>query len=360
MEGSTISLNKTMVLSYIDDTRGVDHFNNADPLLTDKITYFVTMYWFPVLVPIGLVGNTLSFLVMIKPSNRKMSTCIYMAAISVNDNIMMLIAIRTWLVTTLKIHKRYTLECGFTSFSILLTLQNATYQVVAMTIDKFIAIKWPHKAPLYSTPHRAKWTAIGIYLVAILYNIPHILFSSLIGDDCVVYDVGGVYAKIYSWLTFIVNGIIPIALLITLNLTIVIKVRKSHERFVKSTSNNTSEQNFNIAEKRQRQSKNVESQLTVMLLLVTTLFLLLIIPTYVRYLYFSYAKRDTPEKQSGAMLFYHLSYHLYFTNSGINFFLYCISGKKFRDDLRQLLSCCGRKSRDDKMATLPASGASSL
>ena len=46
---------------------------------TYKIASYINIYWFPILVPIGLVGNSLSFLVMIQPNNRKMSTCIYMA-----------------------------------------------------------------------------------------------------------------------------------------------------------------------------------------------------------------------------------------------------------------------------------------
>ena len=54
--------------------------------MTYVVASFIDMYWFPVLIPVGLVGNTLSFLVMIKPNNRKMLTCIYMATISVNDN----------------------------------------------------------------------------------------------------------------------------------------------------------------------------------------------------------------------------------------------------------------------------------
>ena len=54
-----------------------------------------------------------------------------MAAISVNDY--------------LKIHKRSPLGCRIESFLIICALQNATYQVVVMTIDKFIAIQWPHK-----------------------------------------------------------------------------------------------------------------------------------------------------------------------------------------------------------------------
>ena len=54
-----------------------------------KIAKYINIFWFPILVPIGFVGNILSFLVMIKPNNRKISTCIYMAAISINDNLMM-------------------------------------------------------------------------------------------------------------------------------------------------------------------------------------------------------------------------------------------------------------------------------
>ena len=33
----------------------------------------------------------------------------------------------------------------FVSFS----LQSSTYQVLAMTVDKYVAIKWPHKAFLH-------------------------------------------------------------------------------------------------------------------------------------------------------------------------------------------------------------------
>ena len=76
-----------------------------------KVANFIAIYWFPVLIPVGLVGNTLSFIVMIKPNNRKMSTCIYMAAISVNDNIMMCMCFHEYLVYVVQIHKFSPIEC---------------------------------------------------------------------------------------------------------------------------------------------------------------------------------------------------------------------------------------------------------
>ena len=127
---------------------------------TFKVATFLTTYWFPVLVPVGLVGNALSFLVMIKPNNRKLSTCIYMAGISVNDNMMMFLGLHNWLVSAMKVHEFKPLECTFSSYAVLLCLQNSTFLVLAMTSDKYIAIKWPHRAAIYSTSRRATMTVM--------------------------------------------------------------------------------------------------------------------------------------------------------------------------------------------------------
>ena len=226
---SSIGVNKT-IDNFTDglETKPKDIFMDAvESLLTYKIATFIAKYWNPILVPIGLVGNVLSFLIMVKPNNRKLSTCIYMAAISVNDSMMMVLIFYGWSVDYLNIHKRYPLGCRMESSLIMFALQNGTYQVVVMTTDKFIAVKWPHKAATYSTPKRAKWTIFAIYVCAISYNLPDFFLTKMIGAACVSYAVGGVYAKIYSWLTFILNGIIPLTSLIAMNSTIVHEVRKS-------------------------------------------------------------------------------------------------------------------------------------
>ena len=42
-----------------------------------------------------------------------------------------------------------------------------------------------------------------------------------------------------------------------------------------------------------------------------------------------------------SLLIFQVTSRLYFTNSGINFFLYCTSGQKFRNDLKEILCCFG-------------------
>ena len=78
-----------------------------------------------------------------------------------------------------------------------------------------------------------------------------------------------------------------------------------------------------------------------MLLLVTTLFLMLMTPVYVRGLYLLFVTFDTAFGYANLKLLFQVTHKLYNTNSGINFFLYCLSGRKFRNDLKEILCCSG-------------------
>ena len=310
-----------------------------------KVANFISVYWFPILIPVGMVGNILSFLVMTKLNNRKMSTCIYMAAISVNDNIMMCMCFHDYLVYVVQIHKWNSIECKIYAFVTLIALQNGTFQVLAMTLDKCIAIKWPHMAAAYSTPRRAKMITVSLYICAFIYNIPPFFLSDVIGNQCVGYAVKGVITSVYTWLSFVLNAIIPYTLLIHMNFVIVKTVKTSRECF-------TTDDTRTRMENRRKTMKSAENQLTIMLLLVTTLFFILLCPTYVRFIYLLFANRDTPFAYANSMFLVEVTYKLYASNSGINFFLYCISGKKFRNDLKETLCCCcGRKDQLQSSST---------
>ena len=291
---------------------------------------------------------------MIQANNRKVSTCNFMAAISINDNAMMAFALNIHLITVAKVYEINDMECKLLSSLTQVGLQNSTFQILAMTIDKFIAIKWPHKATIYSTAKRARITLVGILVCVIIYNIPHLFGSGLVGDQCLAYVIGGNITKMYSWLSIVVNAIIPFSTLIYMNYIIVKTVKGSLNMF--GTNAETSQKKNGITlgmATRQKAMKSAENQLTIMLLLVTTLFLILLIPTYIRFIYLTFLERDTPSKYASAMLIYHVTHKLYHSNSGINFFLYCISGRKFRNDLKEILCGGGRTgfpsvTREDK------------
>ena len=113
---------RVMVNNSTVETDSQDTFlQEAETYMTYKVARYIDNYWFPVLIPFGLFGNTLSFLVMLKPNNRKVSTCIYMAAISINDNVMISWAFRSWYLYTFKSYYpeqcKLTVFCQFTNFT---------------------------------------------------------------------------------------------------------------------------------------------------------------------------------------------------------------------------------------------------
>ena len=207
-----------------------------------------------------------------------------------------------------------------------------------MTLDKYIAIKWPHKAATFSTSRRAKIIAMSLFVCVFIYNIPHVFLSSIIGGQCLNFGIRNVFSRVYSWLSFVLNAVIPFVMLIHMNYVIVTTVRNSKNVLV-DTNTTTSTAAYQGMETRRKIMKSAESQLTIMMLLVTTLFLILLCPTYFRFIYLLFAKQDTPFEYAKSRLIYHVSAKLYATNSGINFLLYCISGKKFRNDLKEILCC---------------------
>ena len=254
---------------------------------------------------------------------------------------MMYMCSHEYLVSGLQIHKWYPFECKFVAFVALFALQNCTFQVLAMTVDKYIAIKWPHRAATYSTPKRAKMISAIVYASVFIYNVPHFFLSGVIGDKCMAYAMSNVISRVYSWVSFVLNAVIPFTLLIHMNY-IIVKTVKNSRKVLRSTDTSIG------MEKRDATVKTVENQLTIMLFLVTTLFFTLLCPTYFRFIYLVFVKRDTPSKYAKSMLIFQITSKLYTTNSGINFLLYCISGQKFRNDLKEILYCSTSRSSSSK------------
>ena len=314
----------------------------VEDYFTFRIASEINKYYFPIFVPIGLVGNTLSFLVMIKPNNRKVSTCIYMAAISIIDNLVVGVLLYNVIMRKVAFLDWNPVQCRTVTYLTAVFLQSSRYQVLAMTIDKYVAIKWPHRAATYSTSKRAKSVVIGVFSCTLIYNSHHIPMTGLVRGRCKPYSFGGIISVILTWMSFSVNGVIPISMLMFMNYVIVRTVRRSRKLFesnsVKTNLKHVPNTNRTI-EARQKKMKSVENQLTTMLLLVTTLFLILQIPTYIRYMYISFVRQGTPSKYAASILFSTITYALSISNNGINLFLYCVSGKKFRDDLMEVL--CG-------------------
>ena len=210
-----------------------------------------------------------------------------------------------------------------------------------MTFDKYVAIKWPHKAATFSATRRAKLTVLVVWICVVVYNIPHLFLTRMVRDVCLSCSTGGIINKVYSWITFSLNGAVAFLVLIYMNCVIIKEVRSSRKMIGgnenQGLQKGQGQNKVALSSRREQTMKSIENQLTTMLLLVTILFLILMFPANIRFIYTSFVARDTPTKYAYFIFLFHLSHRLYFTNNGVNFFLYCISGEKFWNDLKEIL-----------------------
>ena len=228
---------------------------------------------------------------------------------------------------------------------------SSTLFILNMTFDRFYSIIRPHKAASFNTVKRAKISIISIVIFSFLLGIPHLFMTTYSGRTCISNAVGfdAFYGQFYYWFSLLLQFIIPFSSLLLMNSVIIHTLRK-RSKFVKTTKSENEGQGQ--SEGQSSKIKNSERQIYVMLLSVTFGFLILITPIYAMAFYILSVQGTTPYYFAGFHLFYHLGDKTYYTNHGINFYLYVITGTKFRQDLKKLFQCGKEKLHGDVASSL--------
>ena len=85
-----------------------------------------------------------------------------------------------------------------------------------------------------------------------------------------------------------------------------------------------------------RSNRNSDKQIYRMLILVTFGYLILSLPGKIVIFYLNVYREDTAQFSARFHLIGQFAAKIYYTNHGVNFFFYVLSGKKFRADLNNL------------------------
>ena len=168
------------------------------------------------------------------------------------------------------------------------------------------------------------------------------------GRQCVPYVTGidKVHGLLYYWVSFVINFALPFILLLIMNSVIIHVIRRSSSFRNKQDDSQGQGHSEGHTKVNNPAPKQTDKQVYAILLLVTFGFLILTTPAYVLFLYNMFADHtESAEKFAVFFLFYNIAHKMYYTNYGINFFLYVMSGRKFRSDLIKLFR---RSSQDTK------------
>ena len=235
--------------------------------------------------------------------------------------------------------------------------------IVSMTFQRFYSIIRPHKAASFNTVKRAKITIASIVMFSFIFRFPHLFTSYYRGRTCFTFGDkwGNGFAQVYYWVTFTLISVIPFVSLIIMN-SIIIKTlsdrsksnlneRVKTKNKMQSPGQVESQGQYQGQGQGQdnilgqaKQIKNSERQIYTMLLLVSFSYLILTTPMFAFLLYNKLVNfLQSPYHFAVFTIFYQVAEKTFYCNFGINFFLYVLSGQKFREDLVSLFT---RKTRN--------------
>ena len=95
---SSLPAMNTMAMTW--ETTGGNIFAiQATRFLTFQVGHAIHQFYFPVIVLVGMIGNTFSLLVMVQRNNRHISCCVYMGALAVTDFLVLAMGGYYWIKT---------------------------------------------------------------------------------------------------------------------------------------------------------------------------------------------------------------------------------------------------------------------
>ena len=298
------------------------------------------LYGYPTIIVIGTIGNLLTFLIMLKPSMRMTSTCFYMAALAIFDTLALYFNCFTkWLaffegLDALKVSSAACKTINFMSYT---CFDIAVWTLVAMTIERFLAVHFPFKASKYATIKNGKIVLVVLIIVFTGINLHFFWTVSLNerGHCAYLEEHTHFHDEVWPWIDATLYSFLPFALLLIFNILIIYDNRRHLKR--RST----------LHAKRKKDGKynsGFHYRLSAMLVTVSIVFLLLSAPNVIlisirkEYFDFSEGVPDFQDVATYSLWSRTTSFCLYLNHS-VNFLLYCVSGQRFRRELINLLRC---------------------
>jgi hypothetical protein len=297
-----------------------------------QISFMISKYVFPILVAFGIWNNIFVIIVMSRNKYKTTVGCFYLKFLAVFDILNMV-----WFI---EVHVHGVISTGaaligdvfcIESFALCYFATNASnWTTVLMTGTRFIAVVFPLKVSIWCTQKVARiYMTIGILFFATISSIQCILWMrSSGGNPSYCYMTLSVeHANIYVHVHTIMSQAIPCLMISVFNAGIFLKLHIHTEETIKI---------------KDRSSK--EERVAMTLVMVASIVFLVFLFPYVvaiSILGFGYLDSDvkTPYEKKLTDFYLDVTNILYCSNSIVNFYLYCVCCKKFRDDLVSLFSC---------------------
>ena len=181
MNGTTESITGTstnMNETYTKMNETLLSFNDTTLLVTDNVLGRIAFWYYLSVALVGIIGNLLSIMVVSRKQNRMLSCSIYMGGLAIADTIvliahcvLMFTSTVNRFTSTLDAHQLDIL-CKVFTYLIFTAGNCSTMIVLALLMERTIAVTFPLKIAMFLSPKQALVTTIVLVIIAAVYNIP--------------------------------------------------------------------------------------------------------------------------------------------------------------------------------------------
>ena len=294
----------------------------------------------------------------------KLSTYFYLAVLSIADTFVLYVGLlRMWVgeLTGSDIRNLNDWLCKLTVMLLHISSDYSVWLIIAVTVERYIAVCHPLKAFSMCNNSRAFKVVICIALLIVLTN-SHFLWTihvrelPLESNGTVSRCVGTpehqvLVHAVWPWVDAVIYSFLPFVVITVLNSLIINQVFKSHRGREHLQNGSPS-----LAGRgRHNRYSDQGSRLTVMLLTVSFSFLLTTLPMNILVIIIELFKVKNYHQLSQLKLASTVMEMLMYMNHSINFFLYCATGQKFRLQIHRIL-CRKQRSGAPSMVSYNSNG----
>ena len=315
-------LNSTNNTGIMDSDEEYKEFYETSRFICGMILY-------PAICIPGLIGNVLT-LIVLNMKNMKTSTNAFLAALAISDSIKLINDLIYFVVLVLFRTNPKSGQIAFVNiypfahFIFNISTCVSSWLTVSVATERFILVCYPIKAKSLCTRIRAIVISCVIYVVMISVSFPFALRyekTKTIVDNVTVLDLrvtdlwsNEEFDRYYTWSLNFLRSNIVLIILIILNACIIFSLRK-----VRANKKNTQ-----------------RNRITLMMIVVIMVFVICILPDAIMSVHgMGYHEANYLEK--GIREF---SDTLLTINAAVNFLIYCVFSRTFRQKFVVLFPFC--------------------
>ena len=272
----------------------------------------------------------------------------------------------------------HSLACKLVGWLIYVSGVLSAWTLVAMTAQRAVCVLWPHRAHVLCSARNSRAIALSMMLFIavlhchLLYGLDIVIFiqntretnengvtfndSTLstnstvltfnnvtknIGVCVVVKEYVGFFFSVWSWFDLLIFSVLPWLCLVVSNSvllwTLNVSIRQAQHSLGSAHTDGVSGR------------KKQASSMTVTLFTVSMAFIVLILPMscvqLLGFYHYMAGSLDYYHQSKVIAYCYVFAMALWQSNSAVNFYLYCLTGSKFRTELKRMFICAAARSK---------------